>query len=163
MVALCSQNTTAQPCNLNVQDELYEWNLMSSYDCCCSNTHITRNSMSEVLQSIWHSRHSTQWPCQCFYTQTTILLWCEQSLADWAMSHVFFLPVLLHGRVQIQNKLFNVWFWASFTHQQLGYAQIKWHSWTIKEEYKISSRFILTNLHLFKAWKRVTTFIFSSW
>jgi hypothetical protein len=40
---------------------------------------------------------------------------------------------LLHGRVQIQNQLFNVWFWASCTHQQLGHTQVKCHTWPIKD------------------------------
>jgi hypothetical protein len=40
---------------------------------------------------------------------------------------------LLHGRVQIQDQLFNVWFWASCTHQQLGHTQVKCHTWPIKD------------------------------
>jgi hypothetical protein len=30
--------------------------------------------------------------------------------------------------------LFNIWFWTSCTHQQLGHSQVKCHTWPIKHK-----------------------------
>lgn len=108
------------PCSFYVADQL---NAIAS---------VLRTAAPQVCllhNSMWHSNQpNTLWPHQHLHIQTTILLRYEEPLAGWAMTHVFLLPVSLHRRVQIQNKLFNVWLWASFTHQQPGDAKIKWQT-----------------------------------